>query len=1058
MISDLDFIAFINRYTYAFIVVDYVSKEVHMANTAATKLYQITTETVGFEDIFSNFTPVGDETFKTQAKKEGNLDLWYPDVVTTHADGSKQLVKLHIGTFDYEKNLVFVEIIPSEDTRLEKMIEQIDKSNRAEGLLNWNSTLSIIHCNDLFHKVFESNEELIHSHFKNELINGFQPKVRYKLMSEIQSSLKTSQTFSTKIQVFTSTGEEKWYSLDLQKRTLDQSGTDKLVVCLVNIDKEVETEQQLDEMTQFFNIMQTLSGELLYRFNPYTRTLQWNKSIVEKYHFPIISENFPDQTWLERVIHPEDREEFVLYVDRVSAGETLAHEARMRGESEEYQYHRFMFLPIFNPDHSIKELLGSAVNIHKQKETENQLDLVNQYLSIMQESTNDILYRHDLTKDTLVLFRDFSGTGKEFLIEKASENIIDQNIVHPEDRMLYFQAQVDAIKKEDVVSIGLETPIRLNLYGESYQWYKVRGKKISDKSGSTKEVFGAFINVSHEQELENKFKEVNQYFHVMQELTDDILYRVDIQTKTMYHVVNFDILGISGSIIPNFLETFIEKQLVHPADVDIYRKFDQDWEQGGRDFCKVRLAIHNGVYEWYKIERKKIYNEQRKLVEIMGKMSNIQNEQNKVEELNALNQFFTAMQEMDRDVVYRVDVPTMTLKYNEKMKNGNWQEKVIPDYFSTFQKDGTVHPDDKERYVSMIKDWFDGKIKEEDFECHARFKLVSDHYIWYDIKGKKIYDSKGNFVEVYGKLVNIDKTQALKSEHTLLNQYFEAIQDLIPDKLFHVNIATKAFYHTDTTASKLGIPLEIPDFIETMVRDKIIHPETEAEFRHGAEKLLAGEQCSYKTLALVDQDTYNWFEISGRYIYDENGVPFEIFGKMENLQAMMELENKANYDQLTLVLRKIVFEEEVNKILKYDSKGSHHALVIIDMDDFKTVNDTYGHKFGDFVLKMFAERINNCIRGTDLIGRLGGDEFVVFLKGVFDSEMALNRVYTMLERLKPPFADGTHSHYLGASIGVAIIPEDGITYGDLYLHADKAVYAAKRKGKNRAMLYTSDLD
>ncbi len=128
------------------------------------------------------------------------------------------------------------------------------------------------------------------------------------------------------------------------------------------------------------------------------------------------------------------------------------------------------------------------------------------------------------------------------------------------------------------------------------------------------------------------------------------------------------------------------------------------------------------------------------------------------------------------------------------------------------------------------------------------------------------------------------------------------------------------------------------------------------------------------------------------------------------------------------------------------------------MDDFKVVNDSYGHQFGDFVLENFAQRIKNCIRDTDLLGRIGGDEFMVFLRGVFNRENALQRVESMFERLKHPFANGTHSHKLSVSVGIAIIPEDGITYDVLYRHADLAVYKSKKSGKNMASLYTEDME
>lgn len=699
-----------------------------------------------------------------------------------------------------------------------------------------------------------------------------------------------------------------------------------------------------------------------------------------------------------------------------------------------------------------EKLICYAVDIEDAINGRHDISLLNQYLSVMQESTEDILYRLDIVNNVMYYFSDDVSRGN--VIPNYLDVFIQEDVVHPEDKEIYL------FSYQAFHETGMEYPveIRFCLTAEGYQWYKITGKRIFDQDGNLVEVFGAFVNVQNEYVLEEKFQDLTQYFRVFQELTEDILYRVDVETKTMYHLVNFDILGIEGTTVPNFLETFIEKKLVHPEDVARYRKFDEAWMDHGEECCKVRLTIRDGIYEWYKIQRKNIYDDQGKVVEILGKMSNIQKEQDKLQELSTLNQFFTAMQEMDKDVVYRIDVPTMTLHFKKRLPNGGWEEREIPDYFNQFQRDDTIHPDDRERYVALVKDWFDGKVDEEGFHCQVRYKLVSDDYLWYDSKGKKIYDSQGNFVEVYGKLVNIDRERVLQSDYTTVNQYFTAMQELSEDKLFHVDIQSMTFYQNDANALDFGLPSEIPDFIETFIREKIIHPDCTEQFREDIRALLRREKMDYKVQLLVGEEKYEWFHVHCQCIYHEKAEPVEIFGKMQNIQKRMELEDKAYYDQLTRVYRRVAFQEEVCKVIAEDRKGTRHALVIIDMDDFKTVNDTYGHQFGDFVLEKFAERINNCIRESDFIGRLGGDEFMVFFKGMFTPEMALNRAETMLDRLKPPFSNGKFTHRLGASIGIAIIPDEGTTYEELYHQADQAVYVSKKQGKNCATVYSKKLE
>lgn len=701
-----------------------------------------------------------------------------------------------------------------------------------------------------------------------------------------------------------------------------------------------------------------------------------------------------------------------------------------------------------------EKILCYATDIDEKVRKVQEISLLNRYLSVVQKSTVDILYRVDVETNTIYHFSEFmSEHMNKNNISDYVNDFMDKNTIHPDDQELYLE-NFKNFYENDVLS---DTPVRFSLAGRDYQWYTITAEKIYDEQGKLTDVFGALVNVNQQQELVEQFEEVNQYFTVMQELTEDILYRVNLETMTMYHLVNFDMFGLEEPTVPDFVNTFINKKLVHPDDAEKYRKFDKDWAEGLADFCKLRL-IHDGNYEWYKVERKKIYNEQGKITEILGKMSNIQEEQTKVQELSTLNQFFYAMQKMDEDVVYRVDVASMTLYLYKNLPDCSLEPRVIPDYFNHFKKNQIVHPEDREKYINMVEQWFAGTIAEEDFQCSARFALVTEDYVWYDIKGKKIYDSHGNFTEIYGKLININKERNLESNYSQVNQYFSAMQELTNDKLFHINLQTKTFIHNNSNTLNYGIPLEISNFPETVIQEKIVHPDCVDQFQNDVRKLLSGEKMEYKVLALADKDTYQWFLIKGRYIFNEKGEAIEVFGKMKNIQSQIDLENKATHDQLTKVLQKVTFAEEVSKILEESPNNAHHALAIIDMDDFKSVNDNYGHQFGDFVLESFAQRIKNCIRDTDLIGRLGGDEFLVFLKGVFNGDMALNRVETMLERLIPPFSNGLYTHRLGASIGVAIIPAEGISYEDLYKNADKAVYISKNKGKNTATLYTPDLE
>ena len=132
-------------------------------------------------------------------------------------------------------------------------------------------------------------------------------------------------------------------------------------------------------------------------------------------------------------------------------------------------------------------------------------------------------------------------------------------------------------------------------------------------------------------------------------------------------------------------------------------------------------------------------------------------------------------------------------------------------------------------------------------------------------------------------------------------------------------------------------------------------------------------------------------------------------------------------------------------------------MFILDIDNFKKINDTMGHAFGDTLLKTLGKEIKTEFRMTDIIGRTGGDEFMVFLKDVTDDliiEREANRITRFFHDFK---AGGEYVKYsASASIGAAIFPDDAKNFKDLYMAADQALYKAKKRGKNQLAFYNEE--
>ncbi|RPE65067.1 diguanylate cyclase (GGDEF)-like protein [Tibeticola sediminis] len=159
------------------------------------------------------------------------------------------------------------------------------------------------------------------------------------------------------------------------------------------------------------------------------------------------------------------------------------------------------------------------------------------------------------------------------------------------------------------------------------------------------------------------------------------------------------------------------------------------------------------------------------------------------------------------------------------------------------------------------------------------------------------------------------------------------------------------------------------------------------------------------------------------------------------------------HDALTdLPNRRLLMEHLQHALARADRGETSIALLFIDLDRFKEVNDTRGHEVGDELLRAVALRLLHHVRAGDLAARLGGDEFVLLLEGV-SAEVAIERTEDVLEALRAPLVAGGERWSLGASIGIALGPRDGADPGTLLRHADEALYRAKAAGRNRWVLY-----
>lgn len=186
--------------------------------------------------------------------------------------------------------------------------------------------------------------------------------------------------------------------------------------------------------------------------------------------------------------------------------------------------------------------------------------------------------------------------------------------------------------------------------------------------------------------------------------------------------------------------------------------------------------------------------------------------------------------------------------------------------------------------------------------------------------------------------------------------------------------------------------------------------------------------------------------------YEFNGFIRDITKQKESDELIW---NQANFDTLTGLPNRRMFNDRLaQEIKKAHRSGLKMALLFIDLDEFKEINDTLGHNMGDLLLQEAARRISGCVRETDTVARLGGDEFTIILSELEDAENIERIAENILQSLVKPFQLGDETAYISASIGITLYPDDATQLEELLKNADQAMYVAKNKGRNRFDYFT----
>jgi diguanylate cyclase (GGDEF)-like protein len=262
-------------------------------------------------------------------------------------------------------------------------------------------------------------------------------------------------------------------------------------------------------------------------------------------------------------------------------------------------------------------------------------------------------------------------------------------------------------------------------------------------------------------------------------------------------------------------------------------------------------------------------------------------------------------------------------------------------------------------------------------------------------------------------------------------------------------------YQLPPALLKVGTPLKA--IVEHRMRNGIL-VGTKSD-RAIDERLKAlGELPAAETSSWIDELVDGRFICITRQPMDGGGWVATHRDVTDQRRSEATMAHMAHHDALTDLPNRVQLRDHIEKNLSYVKRGETLAVLGLDLDHFKTINDTLGHPIGDALLCAVSERLRECVRDTDLVARTGGDEFSIVQVGVEQPGGASNLAQRLVAAISAPFDLGEHHVVIGTSVGIAVAPGDGVESDQLLKNADLALYRAKTDGRGIFRFFEAEMD
>lgn len=374
--------------------------------------------------------------------------------------------------------------------------------------------------------------------------------------------------------------------------------------------------------------------------------------------------------------------------------------------------------------------------------------------------------------------------------------------------------------------------------------------------------------------------------------------------------------------------------------------------------------------------------------------------------------------------------------------------QVLPNDF-----EDAVYREDREKLQELME-----KLMHTDKigECEVRICGKKGEIRWLAMSIRMFY-YQGRIPYFLVSCWDIHMRKKIEEELYLQTERYKLVEEINQEFPFEYDVENKTIFIASSSNIMIADRGGKDFFVSVKALEEIIFREDYDKFFGMIKRASQEEENGMLEYRVNVADAgqmpeYAWHRTIYKSVAGENGKILRILGRTEDItrerRLQDEMELKLKQDDLTGLLNKSTTKSEIEAFLKKNIRGTH-ALMLIDVDNFKGINDTLGHMFGDSVLITIAKKIQDLFRATDIVGRIGGDEFMVFMKHT-DYYQAKLKAESICKNVRQTYHGGGQEEVeVSCSVGVAIVGTVKESYSSLFAKADMAMYQAKESGKNQ---------